>query len=432
MDKNRSEEIIDLLQRYEPKSVSGQPPVVWEKAEGMYVFDVEGRCYLDWSSGVLVANVGHGHPEIIKAIEDIIKRPLLFSYSFPTEVKAMLLQEMQEILIRPNDKTFLLSTGAEAVECAIKLAKTYALQTYGEKRKYIVSFENGFHGRTLGAQMAGGIPSLKAWTTGVDGPFVQVPFPDGFRSTDLSFDAFRDAISDKGIEPEQIAGVLMESYQGGGASFAPVAFMQQLATWTDEHNIALIMDEVQSGFGRTGKWFAFEHYGIKPDLVCCGKGISSSLPLSAVIGRDDLLDLYPPGSMTSTHGGHPVCCAAALANLRAIKNEGIVENAERVGSFLGEKLKEIGQSFPQIGAVHGMGMVYALHMVKDNGDMPDADLARRVVKRCCENGLLLFSPVGYEGANIKICPPLIATSNEIEKGIAIFQNSLREEININE
>lgn len=424
----KSKKILEQLRLYEPRSVSGQPPVVWEKAEGVYVYDVEGRKYLDWSSGVLVANAGHGRREISDAIIETVSRPLLFSYCFPTEIRAELLHEMQDILIRSDDKIFFLSTGSEATECAIKLAKTYALQRHGNEKQYIVSFENGFHGRTMGAQLAGGNSALKGWLNGISAPFLQVPFPDGFRCRDKSFGLFMSSLKKHSVKPEQIAGVIMESYQGGGASFAPVKYVRQLSAWCRKHDIVLVMDEVQSGFGRTGKWFAFEHYGIKPDLICCGKGISSSLPLSAVIGKKELMDLYPPGSMTSTHGGNPVCCAAALANLKILKDENIVGNARKVGLYLGKHLKELADGIFFIAAVHGKGLVYALHVVKRDGITPDAELSGRIVKTCNEKGLLFFAPVGFGGANIKICPPLTITKDEIRKGLDILSCAVKKEI----
>lgn len=418
---------LQTLERFEPLSLQGQAPVVWERAEGVHVWDVTGRRYLDFSSGVLVANVGHGHPEIVSSIVETVSKPLLFSYSFPSEERAALLQELEPLLPRPDDKVMLLSTGAEAIECALKLVRTHALRTDGDKRSYIVSFERGFHGRTAGAQLAGGIPALKEWLFGIDAPFVNVPFPDGFRTPDTSFASFEAALSAQGVAPEQVAGVIIESYQGGGASFAPAEYMQALATWCAKSGAILIVDEVQSGFGRTGKWFAYEHYGITPDLVVCGKGISSSMPLSAVIGRRELLDQFAPGSMSSTHGGHPICCAAARANLRVMRREGIVERAAELGEVMCGILGEFGERFGFIGAVHGRGLVHALHVVKPGTHEPDADAAGRIVSDCVTSGLMLFAPVGFGGANIKLCPPLVITTDQLREGLEILEDALQRE-----
>src|SRR6185369_957024 len=204
-----------------------------------------------------------------------------------------------------------------------------------------VSYQNAFHGRTLGAQQAGGIPALKEWIVNLDPGFVQVPFPDGYRTEDTSFEGFLRALREKNIAPEDVAGVMLETYQGGSSAFAPVPYMQELRRWCTAHNALLVCDEVQAGFGRTGKLWGFEHYEIVPDLVLFGKGISSSLPLSAVAGRADVMDLHPAGSMTSTHTGNPICCAAALASIDILKKEKLVENARSVGEVLHRRLREL-------------------------------------------------------------------------------------------
>ncbi len=418
--------ILEKMRKYEPRSTQGQPPVVWDRAEGCQVYDKYGNMWLDWSSGVLVANVGHGHPAIRTAVCSEVDRGLLFSYCFPTEVRSQLAEKLVEIAPVGLDKVFLLNTGSEATENAIKVAKSWALNKGENARQIIVSFERGFHGRTMGAQLAGGTPSAKAWIGCGCPNFVQVPFPDGFRTTDTSFDGFVAALTSQGIQPEQVAGVMMESYQGGGASFAPKAYVQSLRQWCSDNGALLICDEVQSGFGRTGKLFAFEHYDIVPDLVCCGKGISSSLPLAAVLGRSELMDIFEPGSMTSTHGGHSLCCAAALANLEALQSEGYTENAARMGGILLAALKQLcSEHAPIIGAMHGKGLVCGLHIVRKGTIEPDPDKAFRIVLRCYEEGLLMFAPVGYAGATVKISPPLCTNEAALREGLAVLGSVLK-------
>jgi len=220
---------------------------------------------------------------------------------------------------------------------------------------------------------------------------------------------------------------MSETYQGGNASFMPPEYAQRLRRWCDRHGALLIFDEVQAGFGRTGKYWGFDHYGVVPDLICCGKGISSGLPISAVIGRPDVMDLYPPGAMTSTHTGNPVCAAAVLANLRVIQQERLVENAARVGAILQSEARRIGQRFPQhIGTVHGRGLVAALHIVKPGGIEPDAATAGAIVRRCVETGLMLFSPVGYAGASVKLAPPLIITEEALHDGVSALEKAIEE------
>src|SRR3989440_2916176 len=316
---------LEKLYRYEPISMRGQPPIVWERAEGVQVWDRHGNMWLDWSSGVLVTNAGHGIPAIREAIIDQVNSGLLHNYCFPSEERAALAEYLVKLAPPGLEKVFLLTTGSEATECAIKLARSNGLRVGGPKKIGIVGAERGFHGRTLGAQQAGGIPGQKGWIVNEDPAIVQVPFPDGYWTEDTSFDVFLATLKKKGLRPENVAGVMFESYQGVGPDFAPVDYIRQLAAWCKANDALLIFDEVQAGFGRTGKFWAFEHYGITPDVICCGKGISSSLPLSAVIGRADIMDQFPPGSMTSTHTGNPVCCAAALANLKKIVDEKLTE-----------------------------------------------------------------------------------------------------------
>ncbi len=418
--------VLERLRSFEPRSMSGQPPVVWDHAEGYQVFDRWGNMWLDWSSGVLVTNAGHSHPEISKAMVDQIQHGLSHNYCFPSEVRANLAARLAGVAPDGLGKVFLLTTGAEAVECAIKLVRTHGRQVRDDKI-VLVTFHNAFHGRTLGAQMAGGIPSLKAWIVNLDKDMVQVPFPDGFRHTDTSFEGFLKALKELGVAPERVAGVMTETYQGGNASFAPPEYMQAMRRWCDEHRALLVCDEVQAGFGRTGKYWGFEHYGIVPDLICCGKGISGGMPLSAVIGRPQIMDLYPPGSMTSTHTGNPVCAAASLACLDVIEKEGLVENARKLGDILQPRLRDLGGRYPKrIGAVHGKGLVASLHIVRPGSTEPDSPLAAAIVRGCVEKGLLMFAPVGFGGASVKIAPPLTITEEPLRESLSVLAEVLQE------
>src|SRR4051794_12506785 len=212
--------LLERLQKYEPRAMQGQPPVVWDRAEGFQVWDPYGNCWIDWSSGVLITNAGHGRPEIIEAIRQQAASKLLTNYCFPSEIRARLVERLATIMPEPLKKVFLLTTGSEAVECAIKLCRTNGVKVGGRSKHVIVSFEKSFHGRTLGSQQAGGIPSLKEWIVNMDQGFVQVPFPDGFRTEDTSFDFFLKSLAERGIESHTVAGVIMETYQGGSGAFA--------------------------------------------------------------------------------------------------------------------------------------------------------------------------------------------------------------------
>ena len=419
--------ILETLRRYEPRSMAGQPLVVWDRAQGSHVYDRWGNMWLDFSCGVLVTNAGHGREEIIQAIVSQAQHGLLTNYCFPSELRARLAQRLVELAPKVLDKVFLLSTGSESTECAIKLARTYGAQIASDRKIVIVSFAGAFHGRTMGAQQIGGLPALKSWIKNLDPAFVQVPFPDGYWVEDTSFDLFERSLAEQGISPDDVAGVIAETYQGGGAHFAPPEYMQALRCWCDRQRAVLIMDEIQAGFGRCGTMWGFEHYNIVPDLMCLGKGMSSSLPISALLGRAQIMDLYPPGSMTSTHTGNPICCAAALANIDLILKEDLVTNAANVGAVLQAELAKIKDQFPDVVGVHrGRGMVAGLGMVKPAGKEPDPQLAWNVVRACVEKGLLMFSPVGSAGQTVKIAPPLSATAQQIQEGTAVIAEAITE------
>lgn len=420
--------IFQTLAQTEPVSMMGQPPIVWNKAKGFQVYDYWGNIWLDWSSGVLITNVGHGRKEIIKAIKELLNRQLLSTYVFVHEKRAELTKMLQEISPDPSQYlVFLLSTGSEATENCIKLAKTWALKNHGPQKKYLVSFNNAFHGRTLGAQLAGGSSRQKAWIVDEGKTFIQVPFPDGYKEENTSFELFLESLSYQGINPADIAGVITESYQGVGPDFLPVEYAKKLDEFCRENDIVTIFDEVQSGFGRTGKMFCFEHYGIKPDLIACGKGISSSLPISAVIGRKEIMNLYAPGSMTSTHSGSPLPVVAAIESLKIIRKENLVENARKLGELLIPELRRIGNKYSDVlGCVQGKGLVAGIQVVQKGTRVPDPELALKINEKCFQKGLLMFAPVGIAGECLKIAPPLIVTEDALKEGIKVLEEACDE------
>jgi len=423
----RTIEAIRRLRAAEPISMRGQAPLIWDRAEGFQVYDRRGNCWIDFSSGVLIANAGHGRREIADAIVRQARRPLLTSYCFPNMPRLELVELLSRLSPAPLKKVFLLSTGSEATECALKLMRTYGTRQGGPSKKVIVSFERSFHGRTLGAQQMGGIPSGKAWIQNLDPDIVHANFPDGFRCRDTSFAHFEETLRRLGVDADRVAGVISETYQGGGASFMPTEFAVALRRWCDRHGALLAFDEVQAGFGRCGRFWGFELYGVKPDLFCVGKGISSSLPVSAVIGRREVMDLYGPNEMTSTHSGNPVCAAAAAASIRLILREKLVENARKTGATLQSELDAIRADFPDIvGARHGAGLVAGLHMVRAGSTDPDPDLAWEVVYRCYLKGLLMFAPVGFGGATVKIAPPLCITRDAVMEGCLVIREAISE------
>jgi len=418
--------LLEKLRQTEPICMEGQPAIVWDRAEKATVYDAYGNQWIDFSSGVLITNAGHGREQMRDAVAGMANHGLLTTYCFPHKVRGELTAELQKVAPRSDDKVMLLSTGSEATELCIKLSRAYA-QNKGKGPSVFVTFNNAFHGRTMGSQLAGGIPALKTWIGYEDTHFVQVDFPDGgVRSPKEAddFAYFEKTLADAGVDPANVCGVMTETYQGGNSSFAPPQYVQQLRAWCDKHDALLIMDEVQAGFGRTGKFWGFEHYGIKPDLIACGKGISGALPLSAVIGRHDVLDMFPPGSMTSTHSGNPICCACALASLKVIQQENLVEQSAKLGAIMQEACDRIQKRFSDvILAHHGKGLVASLHCVKPGTTEADGKLAWTVAGRCVQTGVMMFGPVGFAGASVKLCPPLCIEESALVEGMQVIEDA---------
>ena len=432
-----SKHIINQLREYEPVSMSGQPEVVWDRAKGFNVYDRYGNKWIDFTSGVLVTNTGHGNETVSKAIIGMVQHGLLHNYCFPSEIRADLVKKLSDMAPAPLKKVFLLSTGSETAECAIKLARTYGTRKYGNHKKKIITFYDAFHGRTMGSLMAGGLPPAKSWIINIDPDFNQVPFPNAYihswadenaadYSDEVCFSHFLNALKEQNIKSEHIAGIMSETYQGGWGQLMPNGFAKLLRKFCDDNDIILILDEVQSGMGRTGKLFAFEHNNIVPDIICCGKGISSSLPLSAVIGRADIMDLYGPNEMTSTHTGNPVCCAAALANLNYLFDNHLIEKTFSLGSICRTFFKGLQEKYKDyIGCVNGIGLVWGILFVKKETRDGDNALAKKIVSEAVQKGLLLFAPVG-NGALIKICPPLVITEEALLEGLNTFDEAINE------
>lgn len=420
-------EQLKKLRKFEARSMRGQPPVIWDRAEGFNVYDSFGNKWLDFSSGVLITNAGHGHPEIVKAIVEQASKPLLTTYCFPNQPRIELVRKLIELAPKGLNKVFLLSTGSEGTECALKLMRTHGRKIGGDAKSVIVGFEDAFHGRTMGSQQMGALGNGRAWIKNLDPEIVHVPFPDGFRNEDTSFELFEKSLAKLDVAPKNVAGVISETYQGCGPNFMPKQYAKRLRQWCDDYNVLLCFDEVQAGFGRCGKMWGFELYDIVPDLFCIGKGFSSSLPISGVIGREDVMELYGPNEMTSTHSANPVCCAAALANIKVIKQEKLIQNAAEVGKTLKSELTSIKKEFSDVvGFAPAEGLVGGLLMIKPGTKEPDYELAWNVVNLCFRKGLLMFAPVGIGGGCVKITPPLCVTKGAVAEGCGVIRQAIKE------
>ena len=431
--------VIERLRKYEPRSMSGQPPVVWDRAQGINVYDAEGNKWIDFSSCVVVANAGHCNPDVQKAILDMAQHGLLNNYVFPSDIRSRLVEKIVSVAPEGLDKVFLLTTGAESTECAIKLARTFTRRQNPEKN-IVVTFKDAFHGRTLGSQMAGGSPADKVWIKNLDPDTVQIPFPNSFKyewadqsradySDERCFEKLIEAMREVGIQDfDKVSAIMTETFQGGWCELVPNGVLQRLREFCTAHNIVLIYDEVQGGFGRTGKLFGFMHAGIVPDLVCCGKGISSSMPLSCVIGREEIMDTYGPGEMTSTHTGNPVSCAAALASINYIMEHHVIEHCAQMEKVVAKRVAALQEKYPdRIGFAKGVGLAWAVIPVVPGTKELDCKFAHDVVRICMEKGLLMFAPVG-SGATLKIVPPLIIEEDALNEAMDVLDEAFAQAI----
>jgi 4-aminobutyrate aminotransferase-like enzyme len=416
--------VHDLLDKYEARSMHGQLPVVWDAASGFQVGDADGNRWIDFTSTIFVANVGHAHPRVKAALVETIDRDLLHSYTYATEIRARYLERLIEFTPPPLEKAFLLSAGTEATECALKLTRLHGRRA-GKRSLGVLSFVGSMHGRTLGAEM---LTRDSEWIGYSDPNIHRLPFPYPWtlegRSGREQLERDLAELADRGVDLAQdICGAILETYIGWSASFFPVDYVQGLAELAREHGFLMVADDIQAGFGRTGRLFGYEHYGIEPDLVCCGKGIASGFPLAAVLGRREVLDLPAIGSMSSTHSANPLACAAGLATIDVLEDENLIAESERKGELLFERLRALQARFPDsISHVLGRGLLAALIVTHRDGS-PDGDTASRIAECAMQKGLLVVH-TGRE--SIKLGPPLSIPDDALFEGADVLAEAFAE------
>lgn len=415
---------FDALERYESRSMHGQLPVVWDSAEGFQVTDAHGNRWIDFTSTIFVANIGHAHPRVKAALRSTIDSNLIHSYTFATEIRARYLERLIEFVPPCLEKAFLLSAGTEATECALKLVRLYGLQV-GKRKGGVVSFTGSMHGRTMAAEM---LSRQSDWMGHADPGIHRLPFPYPWELRGLTgrelFERDVASLEKQGIDlGKDIAGFILESYIGWGAVLFPPDYVQALADFAHAHDILLVFDEIQGGFGRTGKLFTYQHYDVEPDLVCCGKGIGSGLALSAVLGRRELMDLPDVGSMSSTHSANPLACAAGLATIDVLEDENLVEESQRKGELLFARLEALQKrQASRISHVLGKGLLASV-LVTDEAGGPDAETASRIAERAMQKGLLVVH-TGRE--SIKLGPPLPIPDDALLEGLDVLEEAFGE------
>lgn len=423
-------EIFKILETYESRSMHGQLPVVWDRAEDFQVFDPYGNCWIDFTSTIFVTNSGHANPQIISALHKILDKKLLHSYTFAHETRAQFLKKLIEITPKQFEKAFLLSAGTEATECAIKLMRLYG-QVINPSKIAIISFKGAMHGRTMGAEMLKGDSKTSSWIGYADPNIYHLPIPYPWTVNKENYSDWRErfrfdmeVLKNKGLKFNNIAGFMIETYIGWAAMFFPVKYIQALVEFAKEYDALVTFDEIQGGFGRTGKLFAYQHYNVEPDLLCLGKGLSGSLPLSAVIGRREIMDLPDIGSMSSTHSANPLCCAAGIANLNAIESGNYIKESERKGLLLHEYLNKIKEKYPdRISHVFGKGLLAGILFKNPKTNKPDSLFASKVCEKAMQKGLLLVH-TGRE--SIKIGPPLTIPDDALLEGLEVLEESIVE------
>jgi len=424
--------ILEALYRYESRSMHGQMPIVWDRAKDFQVFDKWGNCWIDFTSTIFVANAGHANPHIVNALKNTLDQELLHTYTYASEIRAQFLEELIQSTPDELEKAYLVSAGTEATETAVKLMRLHAISR-DKKRPGIIAFDGSFHGRTMGAAQISGTPAQRAWAGFEDPNVYHLPFPYPWdengnivnESGDIRFERDLDALSARGIDPAtDIGGIIFESYIGWSAAFFPKDYVQAWEALARQNDFLVAFDEIQSGFGRTGKMFAYQHYEATPDLICCGKGISSSLPLAAVLGRADVMDLPDVGSMSSTHSANPLSCAAGLANLQSIRDLGLIAKSADMGERLHQRLIGLHLRYPDhISHVLGKGMLAAL-IFKDPGSTTGGGgLASRICESALRKGVLLVH-TGRE--SIKIGPPLTIPEVALMEGLDVLEQAIAE------
>lgn len=426
-DRLGTKDWLRLSTRYEPSCMNWQAPIVWDRARGAEIWDTDGRHYYDWTSGVLVANVGHAHPRLAEAIARQASR-LLNTFDFPTPERISLAQKIVETTPSKLDKVIFLTTGAEAMDASIRLARRAT-------RKYeILSFWGGFHGRSYGPMSVSGLAKIRKDF----GPFMpgailapypycyRCPFEKRYPDCDLFCLRFLDQVVST-ASSDGLAALMVEPYQGtAGFVFPPPGYLKKLEAWARQRNLLFILDEVQSSFGRTGRMWALEHEGLDPDILCLGKGIGSGVPIAAVVSTSEITSALGTGEMSSTLGGNPLSCAGSLAVFEIIESEGLVAKAAADGEYLRERFQALMARHAFIGDVRGMGLVFGIEFVKDKATKePAPEIARKVVLRAVSSGLMC-GKLGLHGNVIRVAPPLVIPREQLAASVDIFAHVLEE------
>lgn len=423
-----TQDVLANLEKNESRSMHGQLPIIWDRAEDFSVFDMAGNKWIDFTSTIFVVNVGHSNAHVTASIKAALDHPLYSCYAYANPVRARYLEKLVAFAGAPFEKAFLLSAGTEATEAALKLMRMQG-QKIGKRRRGIICIEGNWHGRTLGAQMMSSNLAQREWIGYQDADIHHIPFPYPWVLNGRDPVAFLEdglqQLSEKGVDLAQdVCGFMLETFQGWGAVFYPKDFVQAIERLCQQHQILLTFDEMQAGFGRTGKAFGYQHYGVTPDLICCGKGMGGGVPLAGVIGRAEIMDLPDVGNMSSTHSANPLVCAAGLAVIEELESRNLIVETARKGDLLFSGLRDLQQRFPdRISQLLGNGLIAAVVFRSPATGEADGPFTSRVAERCMQKGLLVVH-TGRE--SIKLGPPLTIPDAALLEAIAVLGESIAE------
>lgn len=400
---------------------------VMDHGKGAEVWDVDGNRYIDFAAGIAVCSTGHSHPEIVKAIQEQAEQFIHISSDFCHQLMVRVAERINEIApIKEGVTVFLANSGTESVEAALKLAR------YATGRRQFIGFLGAFHGRSMGSlsftaskarQQERFFPTMPGvWHVPYPDPYRPVfPIPPNGDEGDAVIDYIENMLFPEALPPDEVAAVLVEPIQGEGGS--PANFFPRLRKLCDKHRILLIVDEVQAGMGRTGKWWAIQHWDVEPDIVCIAKGIASGVPMGAMAARKSVGAQWKPGAHGNTYGGNPIACVSALKTMELIERE-YMRNAATMGECMLEALTEIQARHPTIGQVRGKGLMIGVEFINDpKTKEPARELQKKVMHRCFENGLLTL---GCGRSTARFMPPLMIEKNLVDEGLEIFERALTE------
>jgi len=416
-------ELADLRAKYVPRGITSAHPVTVDRAQGSEIWDISGKRYIDFAGGIGVMNVGHAHPRIMKAVREQLDRATHTSFQVVHyESYLRLAERLCEVApIDGPKKAIFFSTGAEAIENAVKIARA------STGRPAVISFRGGFHGRTLLAlSLTGSVQPYKQDFGPYATEIYQTPFPYAYRGwTTEAAMADLENLFESEVSPKRVAAIVIEPVLGeGGFVPAPLDFMRKLRELCDLHGMLLIVDEIQTGFGRTGKFFAVEHSGVQPDLITVAKSLAAGFPLSGVVGKAQVMDAPDPGGLGGTYGGNPVACAAGLAVMDVMRDEHLPERAARIGSVVEERMQSWAADHKLIGDVRVVGAMAGMELVRDRVTKEPADKeAARILGTAREKGLIVLR-CGVHHNVIRTLMPLTIPDEQLEEGLDMLGASL--------